>query len=522
MRRLWIWLAGIGAILVLGVLAVGFFIDEPLRGYMERQLNRQLQGYTARVGALDFHLLGFALDLEEVVITQNAHPDPPVAHIAKLSASVQWRALLAARVVADFVFDRPRIYINRKQTTQEAKDEVPVQERGWQEALQAIYPLKLNELRVIEGDLTYVDEGPSRPLHLSRLNFRAGNIRNIHSPEHVYPSDLHLDGVIFDSGTLVLDGKANFLAVPHPGVQAQVTLENVALDYFKPLLARRHIALRNGTFSGAGTVEYAPNTQVVHLQTLTIQGVQVEYIHTTRSAGAEKRVAREAVQKAQAVSNQPTLFLRIDQLTITGSTLGFENKATAPSYRLFVEDAALHLTNLSNQLREGTAAGTLKGKLMGSGATAVNATFRPEKTGPDFDLAVRVEPLPMRTLNNLWRAYGDFDVTAGRFSLYMEFQVKGGAVTGYVKPFFEDLDVYDRRQDRDEGVLQQLYEGLIGGVSWLLENPSRDEAATKATVSGRIENPEAGTWEAVVGLIQNAFFKAILPGFEREAGRPRG
>jgi hypothetical protein len=522
MRKLWIWLAGIGATLVLGVLAVGFFIDEPLRGYMERQLNSQLQGYTARVGALDFHPLGFALDLVDVVITQNAHPDPPVAHFPKLSASVQWRALLSARVVADFVFDRPRIYINRKQTTQEAKDEVPVQERGWQEALQAIYPLKLNELRVSEGDLTYVDEGPSRPLHLSRLNFRAGNIRNLRSPEHVYPSDLHLEGVIFDSGSLVLDGKANFLAVPHPGVQAQVTLENVALDYFKPLLARRNIAIRKGTFSGAGTVEYAPNTQVVHLQTLTLQGVQLDYIHTARSAVAEKAVAREAVQKAQAVSNQPTLFLRIDRLALSGSTLGFANKATDPPYRLFLADAALELTNLSNQLREGTAAGTLTGKLMGSGAVRVNATFRPETDGPDFDLAVRLEQAQMRPLNDLWRAYGDFDVTAGRFSLYMEVEVKKGAVAGYVKPFFEDLDVYDRRQDKEEGVLQQLYEGLIGGISWLLENPSRDEAATKTTVSGRIEDPEAGTWETVVGLIQNAFFKAVLPGFEREAGRSRG
>jgi hypothetical protein len=97
------------------------------------------------------------------------------------------------------VFDHPKIYINRRQTKKEAEDKVPVQERGWQAALQSIYPLKINELRVIEGDLTYVDEGPFRPLHLSRLNFRAGNIRNIWSPEHNYPSDLHLDGVIFCS-----------------------------------------------------------------------------------------------------------------------------------------------------------------------------------------------------------------------------------------------------------------------------------------------------------------------------------
>jgi hypothetical protein len=219
------------------------------------------------------------------------------------------------------------------------------------------------------------------------------------------------------------------------------------------------------------------------------------------------------------VSNQPTIFLRIKQADILSSTLGFENKATDPPYRLFISHADLRLTNLSNQLTEGTAAGKLRGKLMGAGVMQATTTFRPETKGPDFDLAVRIEPTPMQPMNDLWRAYGNFDVTAGLFSLNMEFGVKSNAVTGYVKPFFENLDVYDRRQDKEEGVLQQVYEGLIGGISWLLESPSREEVATKTTVSGRLENPEAGTWEAVVGLIQNAFFRAILPGFEREAGR---
>jgi hypothetical protein len=519
MRKLWLWLTAVLVTLILGVIALSFWIDEPLRRYMEQQLNAQLQGYTAHVGALDFHPLGFSLDLEDVVIVQTAHPEPAVAHLPQLSASVQWRALLSARVVADFLFDHPKIYINRQQTKKEAEDEVPVQERGWQAALQSIYPLQINELRVVEGDLTYVDEGPFRPLHLSRLNFRAGNIRNIWSPEHNYPSDLHLDGVVFDSGTILLDGQANFLAEPHAGVQAQVTLEKVELDYFKPILARQNFAVRNGTFSGTGTIEYAPGTQVVDLQKLTIQDAQIDYIHTARSAVAEKEGVRETVQTAKEVSNQPTTFLRVKQADIIRSTWGFENKATDPPYRLFVSHANLHLTNLSNHLTEGTAVGKLSGKLMGSGAVQVTTTFRPETKGPDFDLAARIEPTPMQPMNDLWRAYGDFDVTAGLFSLYMEFGVKSSAVTGYVKPFFEDLDVYDRRQDKEEGVFQQIYEGLIGGISWLLENPSRDKVATKTTVSGRLENPEAGTWEAVVGLIQNAFFRAILPGFEQEAGR---
>jgi hypothetical protein len=45
--------------------------------------------------------------------------------------------------------------------------------------------------------------------------------------------------------------------------------------------------------------------------------------------------------------------------------------------------------------------------------------------------------------------------------------------------------------------------------------------ATVATISGRIDNAHAKTWEVVANIIQNAFFKAILPGFEREVRRGR-
>jgi hypothetical protein len=58
-------------------------------------------------------------------------------------------------------------------------------------------------------------------------------------------------------------------------------------------------------------------------------------------------------------------------------------------------------------------------------------------------------------------------------------------------------------------------------VSELLENFPRDEVATKADIAGPLENPRASTWQVLVTLIRNAFFKAILPGFERELGRAR-
>ena len=69
---------------------------------MEADINSSLKGYTVRIGRLDFHPVGLSLDLEESTIYQSAHPDPPIAHIPKLSAGIHWKALLRGRLVADF------------------------------------------------------------------------------------------------------------------------------------------------------------------------------------------------------------------------------------------------------------------------------------------------------------------------------------------------------------------------------------------------------------------------------------
>jgi len=96
------------------------------------------------------------------------------------------------------------------------------------------------------------------------------------SPEHVYPSELRLEGQVFDSGRLLLDGQANFLAESQVALNVQLTLEKIELNYFRPLLARQNIVLHNGTLTGTGHLEYAPpHTQIIELQNLTIQGVHL-------------------------------------------------------------------------------------------------------------------------------------------------------------------------------------------------------------------------------------------------------
>jgi hypothetical protein len=264
-------------------------------------------------------------------------------------------------------------------------------------------------------------------------------------------------------------------------------------------------------------VEYtAEDRTTANLKKLTIEDVRIDYVHTPTSTHKEAQVGHATVKTAKQVSNKPETLIRIDQAEIKNSEFGFVNEAANPQYRVFLRHAVLRLENISNHFSEGTGLVTLTGEFMGTGNTVISGTFRPEKKSPDFDLDFKIERTQMRPMNELLRAYGNFDVTAGLFSVYAELRVKDRRVEGYIKPLFKKMQVLDARQDREKTLFHQLYEGLVGEVAALLENRPRKEVATQTEISGPLESPTTSTWQTLINLIRNAFFKAVLPGFEKE------
>jgi hypothetical protein len=513
------WVVGIPVILAIVLYGASYLIDEPLRSNTEKKLHRDLKGYSVRLQAVHVQLIGLTATLTGLTVLQQAHPDPPIACFPIVKASIHWRGLLAGRLVGELMLDRPKININFLQLRNETASDVPLKERGWQLALEDIYPLKINTFKINDASITYIDQNPKQPLVLSHLNLQTTNIRNIHLPDKVYPSTFHLDTEIFDSGHGSIDGAANFLAEPYPGIKGRIKLEKVPINYFNALIARSNLSIHGGLLRASGEAEYAPNVKIAHLENLEIQGMKIDYIHSQRTAGAEKILAVEAGKAAKELSNKPGILIRSDQVNLTGCTIGMVNKSVSKPYRVFLADTDLHITNFSNQLTEGTAQVRLKGKFMGSGITTASADFRPEKAGPDLDLHVKIEDTQLTVMNDLLRAYGNFDVSAGTFSLVTELHVKKERLSGYIKPFFKDMKVYDRRKDRGQGIGHQMYEMLVGGVASLLENRSQQEVATKTDISGPVGNPETSTWQIIAELFKNAFFKAILPIFEKEASR---
>ncbi len=518
LQRVLLWSAGILAAIIVVLFIASFFLDEPLRRYTENKLNSDLKGYSVRLPGLHFQLIGLSMTLKGLTVFQQAHPDPPIAVFPLLHAGIHWREILSGRLVAEFRLARPKVNINLQQLSAEAASEVPLKKRGWQQAVEDIYPLKINVLKINDGEITYIDKDPKKPLYLSRLNLRSSNIRNIRSPDRVYPSTFRLETDIFGTGRGVVDGTANFLGEPYPGIKARFKLGDVPLDHFAPVVARSNLTIHNGLFSASGEVEYAPKTKVAQISDMTVRGMQIEYKHTAFTAAAEKRRV-EKVGEAAKKLGKSEMLARLDRLRLSECTIGMVNEAARRPYRVFLSDTDLLVTNLSNRGSQGTAQAELRGKFMGSGATRVTAHFRPAANEPDFDLMVKIDDTRMQDMNDLFRAFGNFDVAAGYFSFYSELRVRNDAVSGYVKPFFKDIKVYDKRRDKEKGLFHKMYEMTVGGVARLLESGETGEVATKADISGKVQKPEVSTWQIIGRLVKNAFFKAILPGFEKEVSR---
>jgi hypothetical protein len=498
--------------------------DEPLRQQLEARMNGKLNGYSLRLGHAHAGLFGLELTLRDLELRQTAFPEPPVATIPVLHLSVEWHELFARHLVGDAYFDRPHLHLDVPQLHVERMKRIRVGQRGWQAALESIYPLKFNTMTVDDGSLTYVDGDPAHPFEVTHWMLHATNIRNLHYPDRVYPSPVHTQGVIFGTGRGVVEGNANFLSDPFPGWHALCRIENVPLDRLQQLSTRGNVELHGGVVSAHGELEYAPRVKLVHVAEVLFDRVRLDYVHMAATEQVEREHAHAVMAAAEKAESSP-IVMRVDRLRLTGGQVGYVNKKTSPPYRLFVDQADLAILNLSNPAATGRvqpAVLRLRGRFMGGGTARLDATFRPGNPAADFAGELAIEKAQLPAFNDLLRAYKKMDTAGGTVSIYSQVTVQNGRLRGYVKTLFDDVKLYDPQKDRNKSFGAKLKAKVLGGLAELLENKKSDALATRTEITGTLQAPSANTGQIVSGIFRNAWFKAIVPGFDNATRRQGG
>jgi hypothetical protein len=393
------------------------------------------------------------------------------------------------------------------------KEEVKREAMAWQDTWREMMPIRVS-LSISDGHVWYQSEPTIKPIEVHALRVTAANVTNRPAENESYPAELRVTARLEDEAEVALDSRADLLVKPSPRIEGELKVQHLRLPTLLPITGQYNVQLQRGAFEMTSHVKYAAPTMVVHVHNFVLEDARVDYVHQTETKDKEIKRVKKGAENIKEVHRDPSVVVKISHGRILQSDVGFINKSTSPDYRVFLSDLNLELENFSNRPEEGMGTVKLTGNFMGSGPTMVMGSFRPEKPNPDFDVQVRIVQTQATSLNKLLEAYGHMNAKQGTFAFFSEMAVKDNRIDGYLKPFLKDVQVYDPTQDKEKAASQQVYEAVVNGVLDLFKSRPTGQVATETDVSGPVENPRTSTWQILEKLVQNAFFKAILPGFK--------
>jgi hypothetical protein len=193
----------------------------------------------------------------------------------------------------------------------------------------------------------------------------------------------------------------------------------------------------------------------------------------------------------------------------------FDTKPPVDVYLSHLDASIENLTNIHDEITPRIATVTASALAMEQARLEYRMKLDPFSYRPTYELAVRLLGLDVTKTNSLARAYGDFDFEKGWFDLVVELNVREGAVEGYIKPIFRDLQVLSLKKDvREDNVLNFFWETLLGITTGVLRNPPRNQFATLIPLRGNVDSLTSDIFAAVGNVLRNAFIRAYLPRLE--------
>jgi len=204
----------------------------------------------------------------------------------------------------------------------------------------------------------------------------------------------------------------------------------------------------------------------------------------------------------------------LNRLEVRNGSIHYRDFHSSPKVDVHMDEmngSVLHLTNRPKDADELFARLSVEGRPLGHGRFHIDMKLNPLKEPAPFNLAAELQNLQLAKINDMLKAYGDFNVKSGTFSAYTEIESADGRFHGYVKPLFKDVKVL---REKHAGLGQKVWDTLVATAAKVLQNQKTDKVATRVNLSGRLDDPKADIWSTIGGLLRNAFIHAIVPGLK--------
>jgi hypothetical protein len=211
------------------------------------------------------------------------------------------------------------------------------------------------------------------------------------------------------------------------------------------------------------------------------------------------------------------LPIRLDELVIHDGLVGFRNFHSKPPVDVRATQVEARIDNLTNARRdEGArpAVLTVQANVLDGAPLTAEARFDPLADFNEFGLDLQVKEIDLPRLNDLFRVYSKLDVKSGTGDLVLQLEAKAGRVSGYAKPLFRDIELIEWKEDR-KNPLRLAWEMVATTLATVFKNRKTDQLATRIDFEGTVADPKVETLDAILGILHNAFVKALGSGFEQ-------
>jgi hypothetical protein len=208
--------------------------------------------------------------------------------------------------------------------------------------------------------------------------------------------------------------------------------------------------------------------------------------------------------------------IRLNTVAVQDGTVTFRTPGIATNDALVahnVSGTVSNLTNVVEQDKETFADFAISANVLQGGAAKVSGSVNPLAATPTFDVNLAVEKVQLPQVNPWLRQYLKADAASGDFQLYLEVAAADGKFKGYAKPLMQNVDMHGL-EDENKPLLKKMWEGLVDFGTKIFENDDKEQVAARVPFSGALQNPKAGSLEAVVSVLQNAFVGAFANSLE--------
>ncbi len=213
--------------------------------------------------------------------------------------------------------------------------------------------------------------------------------------------------------------------------------------------------------------------------------------------------------------------LTVNRFEIKQGNITYRDPTMDPSVDARIQQLDLVATNISNVEDTSYLPASLEATAVTIGGGEMDLDMQIDflREIPNLRADFKLNHVDLTQLNDFIQAYANFDVQKGSFTLVSELAIDSSQISGYVKPFFENLDVFDFKEDvvKDKGFFGKVWEAFVGVGAEVLENQPRDAIATKVPIQGSLDNPDPNVSVTVFNVLRNAFVNAIEKEFDRQA-----